>query len=154
VTRGQFDLALTEAARAIEVNPSDAFALDTRGMTLLWLGRFEEATAAIDAALRFNPAGRGPNGQFARALSYYMLGRHGEALAVAEAACNRYPEVSFLHAIRAVVLAETGRADDARKAAAEVRRLEPFFNAEEFGNRFVQPASYARLQSGLRKAGL
>ena len=154
VTRGQFDMALSEASRALELNPSDAQALDMRGVTFLWLGRFDEAAAAMELALRFNPAGRGPNADFPRILSYYMLGRQAEALAAAEAASARFPDISFIHAIRAVVLAEAGRAEEAARAAAEVRRLDPFFRAEQFGTRFVQPQNYARLQEGLRKAGL
>lgn len=154
VTRGQFDMALSEASRALELNPSDAHALEMRGVTFLWLGRFDEAAAAMELALRFNPAGRGPTADFPRILSYYMLGRHAEALAAAEATSARFPEASFIHAIRAVVLAETGRREEAARAAAEVRRLDPFFRPEQFGTRFVQPENYARLQEGLRKAGL
>lgn len=154
VTRGHYDLALVEANKALELNPSDAHALDIAGMTLLWLGRFEEAAAAMETAGRFNPTGRGPNGEFPRIVAYYMLGRYPEALEVAQAAAARFPEASFVHAIHAVVLAQVGRDEDSRKSAGEVLRRDPFFKAEEFGNRFVQPENYRRLQDGLRKAGL
>jgi hypothetical protein len=83
-----------------------------------------------------------------------MVGELAEALAAAEAATARYPDVPFLHAIRAVVLAESGRSEEARLAASTVRRLDPFFKEREFGTRFVQPENYARLQRGLRAAGL
>jgi TolB-like protein/Tfp pilus assembly protein PilF len=154
VTRGHYDLALVEANKALELNPSDAYALDIAGMTLLWLGRFEEAATAMETARRFDPAGRGPNGQFPQIVAYYMLGRYPEALAAAAASAARYPEASFIHAIHAVVLAQVGRTEESRHSVAQVRRTDPFFKAEEFGNRFVKPENYRRLQEGLRKAGL
>lgn len=154
VVRGHYDLALIEANKALELNPSDAYALEVAGITLLWLGRFEEAAAAMETARRFDPAGRGPNGKLPQILAYYMLGRYPEALAAAAAIAARYPEASFIHAIHAVVLAQVGRTEESRDSVAQVRRTDPFFKAEEFGNAFVQPEHYRRLQEGLRKAGL
>ena len=46
-------------------------------------------------------------------------------------------------------------ADEARRAADQVRRFSPLFDAENnFGTLFVNPAHTARLRDGLRKAGL
>lgn len=151
---GKFDQALAEAERAIELNPSDAFAFDTRGQTLLYLGRTEEAVASMEAALKFNPAGRHSGSAFDRALAYYTLQRYRESVAVADAALARYLDFAFLHAVRAASLAQMGDTADARSAAAQVRRYSPFFPTAEFGNRFVDPKHAAHLQEGLRKAGL
>jgi TolB-like protein/DNA-binding winged helix-turn-helix (wHTH) protein len=151
---GKLDQALIESDRAIELNPSDAFALEMRGATLLWLGRTEEAIAAMEMAFRFNPAGTGSASAFDRALAYYILRRYPESLAVADAALVRFPDVPFLHAIRAATLAQTGNDAEARKAAAQVMRLDPFFRGTEFGSRLVNPQHAAHLQDGVRKAGL
>jgi adenylate cyclase len=151
---GKLDQALAEAERAIELNPSDAFAFDTRGHTLLYAGRAEEAIASMEAALRFNPVGRNSGSAFDRALAYYTLRRYRDSLAAADAALARYPDAAFLHAIRAASLAQLGDREEARNAAARVRRFDPFFAATEFGNRFVKPEHMAHLQEGLRKAGL
>jgi Flp pilus assembly protein TadD len=83
----------------------------------------------------------------------YMLGRYGEALAAAQAACERFPDVPFLHAIRALVLAEMGRMDDAHAAVAEVRRLDPRFDAGQLTHLFVHKETASRLQAAARKAG-
>jgi TolB-like protein/DNA-binding winged helix-turn-helix (wHTH) protein/Flp pilus assembly protein TadD len=151
---GKLDQALVEAERAIKLNPSDAFALDTRGSTLMWLGRTEEAITAMETGFRFNPAGRGQQSAFDRALAYYTLRRYSEALATADAALVQHPDAVLLHVIRAATLAQSGNDGEARSAAAQVTRLAPFFSSTEFGNRFVNPQHAAHLQDGLRKAGL
>ncbi len=153
-TAGKLDQALVEADRAIELNSSDAFAFETRGQTLLYLGRPEESIASMEAAQRFNPAGRNSGGAFDRALAYYTMQRYRESLATADAALARYPDAAFLYAIRAASLAQMGQQEEARNAAAQVMRFDPFFPATEFGNRFVKPEHTAHLQEGLRKAGL
>lgn len=152
--QGRYDQALAEVERAIELNPSDARALDTRGFVLLWLGRAEEAVASLETAERFDPGGRGAGAVFSRALAYYVLRRYGESVAVAEAGLARFPHTSFLHAIRAAALAQRGEFEAARAAAAETMRLEPFFHAKDFGDRFKDPRLMSHLQEGLRKAGL
>lgn len=149
-----YEQAQAEVDRAVEINPSDAFALDNRGIVLLWRGHADEALASMEAALRFNPAGRGAGAAFSRALALYSLRRHADSLTACDAALARYPNTSFLHALRAAALAQLGQVDGAHTAAAETLRLEPFFHAKEFGDRFVDPKLMAHLQEGLRMAGL
>jgi adenylate cyclase len=152
--QGKYEQALAEADRAIELNPSDNLALDTRGATLLWMGRAEEAAASMEMALRFNPAGRNSGIAFTRALAYYTLRRYSQALAAVDTALARYPDTAFLHAMRAAILAEMDRPQEARDAAAQALHFDPFFRSAEFGTRFVRPLDTAHLQEGLRKAGL
>ena len=150
----KYDQALAEVERAVGLNPSDARALDTRSVVLVWLGRTAEAVASFEAADRFDPGGRGAGAVFSRALAYYTLRRYGEAVAVADAGLARFPETSFLQAIRAAALAQMGDLGSAHSAAAATLRLEPFFHAKDFGDRFADPKMMAHLQEGLRKAGL
>ena len=65
-----------------------------------------------------------------------------------------FPDNASLHALRAATLAQLGKMEEARKAAAEVRRFSPTFRADYFGNRFASPEYEAKLQEGVRKAGL
>ncbi len=154
VTVGRLEEALAEADRAIELNSSDAAALDARAMTLLWLGRIDEAIAAFELALRFDPGVKDVGSGFHFGIAYYMAGRHREALAIVDRTLQRHPDAAFVHAIRAAILAELGNETEARHAVAEVRRLDPFFRTDQFGSRFAQPENQARMQEGLRKAGL
>jgi TolB-like protein/class 3 adenylate cyclase/Tfp pilus assembly protein PilF len=150
---GKFDAALVEADRAIELNASDALAHTLRGGILLWLGRLEESIASTEAARRFDPRLSYEAG-FNLAFAYYLAGRYKEAAAAAEATLSRNPDVVFVQAVRAAAAAQLGSAEEARLAAAEVRRLDPFFNTERFGTRLVNPAHRQAIQQGLRKAGL
>jgi hypothetical protein len=62
--------------------------------------------------------------------------------------------VTGVPAVRAAALAQIGDAEGAREAAAQLRRLDPFFDVSVFATRFVDPALAAKAQEGLRKAGL
>lgn len=150
----RFDEALSHTTRAIELNPSDATALYRHGTSLLYLGRIEEAIAAMETAKRYEPqpsAGTRLN----LAIAYYLAGRYRTALMEADAAVTRAPhDIVTLSAVRAATLAQLGDADEAHRAAAQVRRFSPLFDVESFGTRFANPAYTARLQEGLRKAGL
>jgi adenylate cyclase len=149
----QFDRALVEADRAIEQNVSDAFSYALRGEALLWLGRLDESIAASEAAHRFDPR-IDPDSGFSLAMAYYTAGRYREALAAADTALARAPEYVYLHAVRAAAFGQTGNTEDARKAADQLRRLDPFFRVDLFGTRFVDAKLKAKAQEGLRKAGL
>ncbi len=150
---GKFDAALVEADRAIELNGSDALAHGLRGGVLLWTGRIEESISSSEAARRFDPRFSRESG-FNLSLAYYLAGRYRDALETAETTLRGAPELSFVEAVRAAALAQLGQVEEARRAAAQVRRLDPFFKTERFGTRFVNPAHRQAIQQGLRKAGL
>ena len=151
--QGRFEDALRHAERAFELNPSDAAALFKRGMALLYVGRTGEAIAAYEMAKRFEPQPN-PNEAFSAPFAYYVAGRYREALAHADAMLAQVPGHSGLHAIRAATLAQMGDAEGARRAADQVRRLSPMFQVENVGTRFRNPGDTAKVQDGLRKAGL
>jgi len=150
---GRYDAALAEVDRAIELNPSDALAHSLRAGALLWLGRIPDSIAASETARRYMPRLR-PDGWFNLALAQYLVGRYGDAIAACDAALEVNNELVFVHAVRAAALAELGRTEEAARAAAEVRRLDPFFKTEMFGQRLVNPAHRAAVQKALAKAGL
>jgi TolB-like protein/DNA-binding winged helix-turn-helix (wHTH) protein/Tfp pilus assembly protein PilF len=152
--RGEHERALAESERARALNPSDLFIAEIRGQTLLWTGRGNEAVALLESALRLDPAGRNSPVRHVIVLAYFVAERYPEALAACERALADHPDLPLLHTLRAAILAQTGRLEDARQAAAEVRRLQPNFPVAEFGSRLADPAPRARLQEALRKAGL
>lgn len=149
----RLDEALTAADRALELNPSDFVSYETRGSVLLWLGKVEEAIAAKETALRFNPRLE-PSSGVSFALAYYIAGRYRDAVALADPLLVRAPQNVFLHAVRAAALAQLGEMEEAKRATQRVQALSPFFQVEVFGSRFVKPEHRAKIQEGLRKAGL
>ena len=153
IIRSEFDQALQEADRAIELNSSDSMSHGRRGEALLSLGRIDEAIASYETAKRFDPGGHtGRANNFG--LAYYTAGRYRDALAVADAMVVRNPDYEAIHALRAAAFAQLGNEEEAKLAAAQVRRLNPFFKVEQFGTRFKNPEHTAKIQDGLRKAGL
>lgn len=152
--RGEHDRALAESERARALNPSDTFIAQAHGETLLWLGRGNEAVALLESALRLDPAGRRSPVRHTIVGAYFAAQRYPEALAACERGLADYPDLPFLHTMRAAILAQMGRLDEARQSIAEVRRLQPNFPIAEFGKQFADPAVRDRLQAALRKAGL
>src|SRR5262249_3421202 len=132
---GKYDAALAEVDRAIELNPSDALAHSLRAGALLWLGRIDDSIAASETARRYMPRLR-PDGWFNLGLAYFLAGRYREALAACDAGLEVNSDLVFVQAVRAASLGELGRAEEAARAAGEVRRLDPFFKTEMFGQRF------------------
>ena len=151
--RGQFDEALTEVDRAVDLNPNDADAHALRAGALLWQGKIEESLVAYATARQFDPRLSSQTG-ISMALAYYMAERYQETLTVTNDFISRYPQVAFLRAVRAATFARLDRLDEARAEAAQVRKLNPFFQVEQFGTRFRNPEHQANVQSALRKAGL
>ena len=149
---GNYDAALADAERAIELNPSDAIARSLRGGILLWTGRIEESISASEAARRYDPR-LSAEGMFNLALAYYLAGRYRDAAQTAVAVESNARTV-FLQAVHAAALAQLGDAGGARRAAEDVKRRDPFFDVERFGQRLVSPAHREKAQEGLRKAGL
>ena len=149
---GNYEAALVDAERAIELNGSDAVAHSLRGGVLLWTGKIDESIAASEAARRFDP--RLPSdGMFNLALAYYLAGRYRDA-AQASAAVEPNARTVFLHAVHAAALAQLGDGEGAGRIADGVRRLDPFFDVKLFGQRLLNPAHREKAQEGLRKAGL
>jgi|CXWL01.1.fsa_nt_gi TolB-like protein len=141
------------ADQAIAANPSDSAAMYLRGVALLYDGRIDESIVALERAIRVDP---GPNVGSAQslALAHVLSGRFQEALARLDLLVVRFPADVGIQAIRAAALAGLGRLDDARQAAAQVRRLSPQFRVENFGQRFANPELAEKLRAGLRTAGL
>lgn len=152
--RGRYEQALAEADLAIALNPSDSFVHEFQGTALMYMGRIGEGIAALESALHLDPAGNSSGTRFHLALAHYALGRYVRALRICEENIARYPEAPFSHALRAGILVEMGRDEEARKSAIEARRLEPFLRVDIYGTRFRDPGVGRRLQEALRKAGL
>jgi adenylate cyclase len=152
--RREHDRALAESERARALNPSDTFIAEVHAETLLWLGRGNEAVALLESAIRLDPAGRRSPVRHVIVAAYFVAERYAEALAACERALAENPDLPYLHTMRAAILAQMDRPDEARQSVAEVRRLQPNFPIAEFGNQFADPAITQRFQAALRKAGV
>jgi adenylate cyclase len=143
---------LGAADAGLAVNPNDAVLLLARTMAENSLGRYEQAKADTEVALRLSP--RDPIvGAFHDLIGNAELGLGHLDVAISEYRAaidvghNAFPVYTDLAAAYALA----GRMDEAKKALAEARRLNPKLTVkwmiEHYGN---QPA----LREGMPKAGL
>jgi tetratricopeptide (TPR) repeat protein len=77
IAKLQYDTALKDCTRAIELSDANANALDSRGLIYLRMGRYDEAIADYDAALRLRPDAAGT--LYARGVARTWLGQDGAA---------------------------------------------------------------------------
>ncbi len=151
--RGRYDLAASEADRAIELNPNQPSSHAIRGTILLYEGRTEEAIPFLETAVRFDP--QIDNGYFVElGTAYYLEDRYDEAIRLLEGMRVRAPDYAYSYMVLAAIYVETGQGEDASNAAANVRRLVPFFESTEFVQQYLDAAHRARIIKALRGAGL
>jgi TolB-like protein/Tfp pilus assembly protein PilF len=150
---GRFTAARAEIERAIVINPNDAEALAGRGNILVWLGENAQAIDSLELAQRLDPELNAFD-RFALSVAYYLARRYDDSIENSELNLRRNPDAPFTRAILAAAYAEAGRAADARRVAADLRRRDPTFDGDTFGNKFLNGRDLARLRDGLAKAGL
>ncbi|MCW5747699.1 MAG: tetratricopeptide repeat protein [Alphaproteobacteria bacterium] len=153
VATQRYELALAESARALRINPSNADVLLARAAVLLWTGRIEESVASAELAERLN-VNIGPEPSLNFGLAYLLSGRYAQAVALLEAARNRYPAYPLLDFPLAGAYAELGRMAEATAALERGQRKNPLLDPASFGSRFQDPALQRRVEASLRKAGL
>ena len=119
LTEFDFDAALADARKSVELQPDDDLNHWTLGSVLFWLGRFDDAAAAFATALRLNPRPYSwEPGWHAMALS--AAGRHEAA--IAEVANPKSPFEFFA---RGRVEAFARRFADAAKSFERAHELDP-----------------------------
>ena len=151
--RQQFGPATKEFERALEINPNDADSHDALGSVWLYTGQADAAIESIETAFRFNPE-LPSSGLIHLGLAYYLKGQYREAITTLERELGRSPNLVILHVALSAAYAQAGRDEDAAQAAADVRRLHPFFEVDMFGNGFRDPTDRDRIREGLLRAGL
>jgi len=149
----QYEQAKAEMDRAIAVNPNDAHGLAGRGNILMWLGQTDAAIEALELARRIDPELNAVD-RTALSLAYYLKGRYVAAIEEAELNLRRTEGANFTRVVLAAAYAQENRAEDAARAVAALHRLDPAFDPQEFGSKFLSPSDLGHLRDGLRKAGL
>ncbi len=153
VLRKQYDLAIVELERAIVLNPNDATSYAHQGVVLIWSSRPDGAILSLEIALRFDP-NMDMEGLLHLGLAYYLKGRYGDTIRVLQRGLGRSPDYVYGHIVLAAAYGQTDQLDAAARESKEVRRLDPFFEVEDYGRLFRDPAHAARVIEGLHKAGL
>lgn len=153
-----FNQQLAESMRvgeqALATNPNDTELMGEYGVRLAMGGQWKRGAEVLDQALAVNPGGAGYyHGN--RALAAYMLQDYDTAVAeIRQANLQKFP---LFHLVAAVIYAERGLMEDAKREGARFVAMRPGFLpnlAAELKNRNIQPEDQARMIAGIRKAGL
>jgi TolB-like protein/class 3 adenylate cyclase len=154
------DLGLGAALidRALVLNPNLAGAWSFGGWTKVWLG---EPGAAIDRfarAMRLSPLDPFMAGMRAgSAYAHFFLGHYDEAATWAATALQNNPDFQTGLRVDAASNAMAGRLEQARKAIARLRQLNPsqrISTLNDVRGPYRRVEDVSRYEEGLRRAGL
>ncbi|MBN9549288.1 MAG: winged helix-turn-helix domain-containing protein [Alphaproteobacteria bacterium] len=148
--------AFTAFEAALAVSPSSALTYILGSVVLGWSGEAERAIGWSEQGIRLSPFDSWAWAAFdAQAMSHLLRGRYEEACRAAYKSVQANPAHSITYVQLAAALANLGRLDEARAAAARVMELQPAFRySRQFAGVNCAPALADALGSALQQAGL
>jgi adenylate cyclase len=159
--QGQYEQAIIEGERSIELGPTNAQAHVLLSVTMNYVGRFDDAIELVKKAMRLHPYYPAYYLQWLGA-AYRMTGRYEEAIIVYKQLLERSLKGDYIslgaHLFLADVYAEVGLEKEARYHAAEVIKIKPNFSLESVNKvstyQYKNPIYLERRLNALRKAGI
>jgi adenylate cyclase len=151
----QHDQAIEYGEQSLALNSNNALSYAMLALVLYFSGRPEEATSLLSKAFRLNPV--------APFYYYHYLGhanlsmeKYTEAIQAYKKAINLNPDFIFPHVCLAACYIATGNDDEARKASAEVLKIDPKYSLDQFtlASPHKDPSNTEKLINLLRKSGL
>ena len=161
--RGQFVDAIAAAEAVIARDPGELAVHKEIGLSLLYLGRAEEAVARFRQVDALAPGDDPARWTWLHGLgrALIQLGRDAEAVDVLRGAVASNPTFAHAHALLAAALALVGEDAQAQAAMAAFRRAEPDTDVDTLARRSAAPIGAAdplyrsrdgRVVEGLRRA--
>ena len=120
---GRHEAAIEEFLAAEKVDPENAENLTHLAMAYGALGRFGEADAVIERALRLDPAN--VQVRVGEAILAFRKGLYGAAEVQLKGICNRNPSHGPAHFYRGEALNRLGRVDEALQTMERTIQLQP-----------------------------
>ncbi len=153
----QFDKAISEAERAVELDPNDPEGHLAMAWALIFAGRAEAAIASAENGVQLDPYFPGSY-LFALGTAQLMLDRYSEAETTLKRAFGLNPEDMNILAPLTVAYARLGRQEDARAALQKYTDFwilyAPRIETHMDWWSFKREADIRRFGEGLVKAGL
>jgi adenylate cyclase len=150
---GDYDRALEELKRAIDLNGSDAESYDHLVTVLVGLGDPAGAIAAGELLEQFQP--EIPDGTaFFLGMAYVLADRAADAIRILEpVVVDHNPRDLYASVMLAVAYAAVGRQPQAEQLAKAVRQRFPTFSRDRFGSALRDPSLRAKLDHALETVG-
>jgi adenylate cyclase len=149
---GDYDRALDELKRAIDLNGSDAEGYSGLLSVLLWRGDISGAIAAGETLAQFEPELSGSDG-FYLATAYVLADRGADAIRILEPSLDHNKTNRETSIMLAAAYAEAGREQEAARQADLVLQRFPG-KRNQFGALLRDPSQREKLAQALKKAGL
>ena len=150
----QYDKAIAEGERAIELDPSGADVYAKFGQTLSYAGRPDEAIGYIKKAMRLNPF---PEPWYFNDLGrcYVLKGHYEKAVAEFKKAYQLAPKSFMSHLFLATAYSLLDRQEEARASTEKCLELAPFVSVGLFEkiSKFKNEADTKLMADAMRKAG-
>ncbi|SEC20452.1 TolB amino-terminal domain-containing protein [Rhizobiales bacterium GAS188] len=153
IFRRDYDRALDELRRAVEINPSDPQAQSGLADAFLWSGNTRGAIDALREVARVQPT-LSVVEHYDLGTAYLLVDRQDEAIATLGHAIQRYEQNPYLHVLLAGAYAAAGRKDDAAVEAGIVRRMLPAFASKDFATLLRDEGQRLKIVAALQQAGL
>jgi TolB-like protein len=154
---GDLDSGIALLDRAIFLNPNLASAWFLGGFLRTWHGECEDAIEHFERAMRLSPVD--PElyrMQAGIAMAHLFAGRIEMASVWAERSYSNLPSFLMVVALIAATRALSGRHEDAKRAIAQLRKLDPALRVSNVTHwlPISRPEHLSIFADGLRKAGL
>jgi adenylate cyclase len=154
----EHEKAIAELERALVLDPNNALGHMNLGHQLANGGRPQEAIPFLKKSMRLSPLSKKHASMclFRLGLAYRLMGQYEEALSALKKAADIRPNFWAIQLHLAATYIHLGREEEARAAAAEVRRILQNFSLERYAKRvaFKNKADTEHFIEALRKAGL
>jgi adenylate cyclase len=153
---GQYEAAMEAAKKAVKLNPYDMGARGVLGICHMVIGEHRQAIELFSIAMQRGNSDPRYKWAALNAFSHYLLGQYDASLSWAREALYLNPNHLQVLAVRAAALAQSGRTEEAAKAAEVLLGNFPGLTVERHlrNFRWKAPADIAHYREGLLKAGV
>jgi adenylate cyclase len=153
---GNHEAAMEASKRAVKLNPYDMGARGVLGIAHFVIGEHRQAVELFSTAVQRGNSDPRYKWAAMNAFSHYLLGQYDASLSWAREALYLNPNHLQVLAIRAAALAQSGRTEEAAKAAEALLTSYPGLTVERHlrNFRWKARADIARYRDGLVKAGV
>jgi adenylate cyclase len=153
---GNYEAAMEAAKRAVKLNPYDMGARGVLGIAHFVIGEHRQAIELFSTAVQRGNSDPRYKWSAMNAFSHYLVGQYDASLSWAREALYLNPNHLQVLAVRAAALAQSGRTEEAAKAAEVLLTSYPGLTVERHlrNFRWKTRADIAHYRDGLVKASV